>query len=138
MAKRVIKLLGEPIQDEDRKAAQVITPGMLIDIDSNGDIIKHATAGGFAETMFALEREEAGYDIDETYAVNDTVKAGRFHRGTRVLALIASGQNIQDGEYLESAGNGTLRAYASGVRLCRSLEDVGAVTATTRLRCVVV
>ena len=137
--KRVIKLLGEPVQDEDRAAAAEITPGMLLDIDGSGDLIPANSAGGYFERMFALEREEMGNDIDEVYAIGDTVKAGRFPPGTRVLVLIPSGQNIQDGEYLEAGATaGMLRAYASGTRIARSLEDVGAVILTTRLRAVVV
>jgi len=139
MAKRLIKLLGEPIQNEDRKAAQVITPGMLLDIDSSGDLIKANSAGGYFTAMFALEREEMGFGIDDDYAVDDTVKVGVFQKGDRVLVLIPSGQNIQDGEYLEAGATaGMFRAYASGVRIMRSLEDVGAVTSTTRLRAEVV
>ena len=134
MARRIIKLLGEPVQNEDSKAAEVITPGHLVTFDSNGDLIKHNSAGGFTTTAFALEREEMGDDIDETYAVLDTVKVGVFGRGTRVLALIASGQNLVKGDYLESAGNGTLRKFAAGTRLARSLETTGAVVATQRLR----
>lgn len=139
MSKRLIKLLGEPIQNEDRKAAEVITPGMLLTIDSNGDLIKAATAGGYFTHMFALEREEMGLGIDDDYAVDDTVKVGVFAPGDRVLVLVPSGQNIQDGEYLEAGATaGTFRALAAGVRLMRSVEDLGLVNTLTRLRAEVV
>jgi hypothetical protein len=134
MAKKVIKLLGEPIQNEDDKAAEAITPGHLVTFNGSGDLIKHATAGGNAARAFALEREEMGDNIDVAYAIGDTVKVGVFGAGTRVNALIASGQNLVKGDFLESAGNGGLRKLASGVPLGRSLETTGAVTATRRLR----
>ena len=134
MAKRTIKLLGEPIQNEDDLAAEAITPGHLVTFNSSGDLIKHNSAGGICARAFAMEREEMGQDIDVDYAVDDTVKVGVFPPGTRVNAFIASGQNIQKGELLESAGDGTLRARASGETLGRSLEEVGAVTVLTRLR----
>lgn len=111
---RVIKLLGEPIQNEDNKAAEAITPGHLVTLNGSGDVIKHATAGGNTQRNFALEREEAGRTIDTAYAIGDTVKVGAFGPGTRVNALIGSGQNIAKGGKLESAGNGTLRAFAAG------------------------
>jgi len=134
MAKRVIKLLGEPIQNEDDKAAEAITPGHLVTFDGSGNLIKHATAGGNAARTFALEREEMGDDIDVAYGINDTVKVGYFPPGTRVNALIASGQNLTKGDFLESAGNGGLRKFGSGTIIGRSLETTGAVTALRRLR----
>jgi len=116
MAKRVIALLtrsGGPFQNEDAAAAEAITPGMLVTLNSSGLVIKHATAAGAASRDFALERNEMGKDIDTAYAINDIVKVGMFAPGERVLALIASGQNIALGATVESAGNGTVRAGAT-------------------------
>lgn len=124
MAKRVIKLLGEPIQNEDSKAAEAITPGHLVDFDGSGNLIKHANAGGFVSKAFALERQELGKGIDDAYAIGDYVKVGVFPPGTRVNAIIASGQNISKGNYLESAGDGTLRILNSGERIGRAVESV--------------
>ena len=136
MAKRVIKLLGEPIQNEDAKAAEAITPGHLMAQNASGDWIKHASASTKTPAIFALEREEMGADIDDAYAIGDTVKAGHFHAGTRVNALIASGQDLDVGELLDSAGNGTLKATATVANaIARSLDDTGgAVLVTTRVR----
>lgn len=133
MARRLIKLLGEPQQNESDKAAEAITPGHLVNFDSNGDLVKHATAGGDAMPAFAMEREEAGQDIDTAYAIDDVVKVGVFYTGCHVNAIIASGVSVVKGDFMESAGNGTLRKRASGVRLSRALEVVNA-TSTTRLR----
>jgi hypothetical protein len=133
MAKRLIKLLGEPIQNEDSKAAAVLTPGQLVAFDGSGDLIKHATAAGLAQPAFALEREEMGQGIDNTYAIGDTVKVGVFAPGDRVLVFIASGQNLIVGDALESAGDGTLKKGTTNP-IARSLEVTGAVTVLTRLR----
>lgn len=124
MGARVIKLLGEPIQNEDNAAAEAITPGHLVTLNGSGQVIKHATAGGNTERAFALEREEMGKTIDTAYAIGDTVKVGTFHPGTRVNALIASGQNIAKGGKLESAGNGTLRALAAGTPIAWAVRAV--------------
>jgi hypothetical protein len=109
MARVVIALLGTPIYTEEDRAAEAITPGHLIDFDASGNLVKHAGAGLNAAPMFALERDELGDDITTAYAASDIVKVGHFHKGQRVYALIASGQNISKGEYLESDGAGRLR-----------------------------
>lgn len=135
MAKKVIKLLGEPIQDEDNKAAEAITPGMLIMANASGDWVKNTTTGRVIP-RFALEREEMGKGIDDAYAIGDTVKAGVFPPGTRVNALIASGQDIDVDEMIEAAGDGTVRATATAANaIGKSLDDTGgAITVLTRLR----
>lgn len=141
MARKTIILLGQPVYNEDGVAGEVIKPGHLV--DGVLTILKHASAGGACPRSFALERDEMGKGIDATpvtssgspdYAVGDTVKVGSFHQGQHVLAFIASGQNIQINERLESAGDGTLKAFGSGTIIGRSLEEVGAVTALTRIR----
>ncbi len=136
MAKRTVKLLGEPTQNEDDKAAAAITPGMLVNFNGSGDLVPHATAGGQAARAFALEREEMANDIDTPYAIGDTVKVGVFPPGTRVNALIATGQNITKGNFLESgAVAGTLRVFAAGIVLARALESVNnASGSNARLR----
>jgi hypothetical protein len=120
--RRVIALLGTPIVLDEDEAAEAITPGHLVEY-SGGNLIKHATAAGKAARNFALERDEMGKDIDTAYAIGDQVKVGAFHQGQRVLVWIASGQNITKGNYLESAGDGTLRAMGSGVPLAQAVEN---------------
>jgi hypothetical protein len=133
MARKTIKLLGEPVQNEDDKAVEAITPGHLVAYDSNGNLVKHATAGGDGPAMFALEREEHGWDISDGYASNDVVKVGAFPPGTRVNAWLASGYSVVKGAFLESAGNGTLRTRTGTNRIfAQALEAVtngGQVTA---------
>jgi len=91
MAKRTIKLLGETIQNEDDKAAEAITPGMLVTYNGSGNWIKHNVAiGAGVPFRVALEREEMGKDIDVAYAINDTVKVGVFPTGARVNLLVAT------------------------------------------------
>jgi allophanate hydrolase subunit 2 len=141
-ANNVVILLGEPIYNEDyaQKTGEAIVPGMLVEFNSSGTVQKHATAGGDCSPDFAMERDEMGNDIDDAYADGDTVKVGSCHSGMRVHALIASGQNIAKADYLESAGNGTLRVLASGTRLARALEAVNnsAGPGTARIRVVIV
>ena len=134
MAKNTVKLYGDlVVYNENDKAAEEILPGHLVTFDNNGDLIKHDTAGGSAANTYALEREEMGDDIDDPYAVDDTVLVGHFSPGVRLYVPVASGQNWVKGDFLESAGDGTLRKFSSGVKLARSMEDTGAITSTTRV-----
>jgi hypothetical protein len=126
MGSRPIKLLGEPIQNEDNKAADgTIKPGHLITLDGNGDWIRHnVTSSATVAPIFALEREEMGQGIDVLYSAGDYVKAGHFANGDHVNAVIASGQDIAKGARLESAGNGTLRAFSSGFAIAIATHAV--------------
>lgn len=134
---RVIALRGEPIVDEQVAAASAITPGHLIEFDAAGAFQPHATAGGAAGTWFALERDEAGREINVDYAAGDRVKAGFFHAGMRVNALVASGQNLAAGDELNSAGDGTLTAGTANV-VGRSAETINTGAAVSRVAVIVV
>lgn len=142
MAKRLIILRGTPYVNEDGVAAEVIKPGHLV--DGVLSIVKHASAGGACPSTYALEREEMGAGIDDShkglntplssYQIGDAVKIGSFSPGMRVNVLVASGQNITINDRMESAGNGTMRKFGSGVIKGRALETLGAVIVETRLR----
>jgi hypothetical protein len=134
MAKLTVILLGNELvtQNEDDKAAEAITPGHLVAWNGSGDLVKHAGAAGVSGAMFALEREELGQDMNAPYAIGDTVKVGLCPTGVRVNSIIASGQNVTKGAFLESAGNGTLKVGTTNP-IGQALEAVNA-TATARLR----
>lgn len=136
MASKVISLRGEPIIDEQNTASEAITPGHLIEINS-GQWRKHASSGGAAAAIFALERDEIGKEITVAYAANDYVKAGYFAPGDRVNALIPSGQNVAEGAELESDGAGRLKAGTTKP-VARAAAASGAVTADTRLAVIIV
>lgn len=142
MASRRVALRGEvgPVVDEQETASAAITPGDLIEL-SSGQYQRHGTAAANAAAIFALERDGMGDDIDVDYASGDYVKAGYFHAGQRVNAFIASGQNVSKGDFLESAGDGTLRALATDSAtddtqrasvVAIAVADSGAVTEKTR------
>lgn len=138
MRSRVIKLLGQPLQNETGTAGEVIKPGHLV--KGVATILKQTASSAVpVPRNFALEREELGKGIDDTYAhyagasayaVGDTVKVGHFGPGMRVNALIASGQNIAEDAFLESAGDGTLKVRASGTAVGRAMEAVDNSTGT--------
>lgn len=132
--RRQILLKGRPNQSEEGVAGAVIQPGMLV--DGVVTILAHATAGGVAPKCFAAERDEMGAGVDDNYkhgyvpsanyAIGDAVKVLACAPGDRVCVLIASGQNLVINDRLESAGDGTMRKFASGTILARVLETFDA------------
>lgn len=98
------------------EASAVIIPGQLVQLDSDGKVKPHATAGGLAEKAFALEDELQGKGIDDAYAIGDRVQVWNTRPGDEVYALLnpsATAVNITIGDFLESAGNGSLQKYGT-------------------------
>lgn len=107
MAAKTISL-SAPYRRREAVAGGAITPGMLVQIGST--VVAHATLGGNAERAFALENDLVGGGIGDAYASGETVQIGFFGPGDRVNALLAHGENVSAGDYLESDGNGALAA----------------------------
>lgn len=119
-----ILLKGDATRKE-RLAGGTISPGDLLTLNSSDQYVRHNTAAGVAAPVFAFENDLVGKGISDDYASGDTVQAIYAKRGDEVLALLASGQNVSVGDFLESAGNGTLRAItSSGANVvARALES---------------
>ena len=109
MAYKTITLLGDPIRME-RVAIAAFSPGFLVEIDSAGGFVKHNSAGATAATMFALEDENQGKDIDDAYVAATQALVGFFRPGNEVYAQLANGETAVIGTLLESNGDGYLRA----------------------------
>jgi hypothetical protein len=134
--KRSVVLRGHPVINEDGVASEVISPGYLVMGVSS--IALHTPAGGPNPVAIALEKSEMGTGVDSVYvgvgtgspdyAIGDQVKVGVFCPGQRFVGFIASGESISEDEFLESAGDGTFKAYSAGVILARSLENINAIT----------
>ena len=126
----VIKKWSDVI--EEFVASAAITPGHLVEFvaSSTGEIKAHATAGGNALPMFALEDELQGKGINDAYAHEDPVQCWIPGRGDVVNALLKDGEHVEIGDWLESAGDGTLQKHvedSAGVGTL-SLQIVGAST----------
>jgi len=110
----------------DIVASEAITPGHLIERHSASGtpkFRKHATAGGDTGAIVAREQSMLNRDVDTAYASGDLVEAIILAPGATAWMLVASGANITAGQKLESAGNGLLRAIASGKALFTALVD---------------
>lgn len=141
MAYNTIVLKGYPMRNE-KVAAGTITPGHLIYITSGNQVAVHAVAAAKAQTAFAIENElysstSVFNTIDTNYVVNDNVLYGVFAPGDEVNALVAAAAPaIVIGDYLESAGNGTLRKVATAataIAIARSAVDNSAGGAPVRV-----
>ena len=128
-----IQLRGEALHKEGIAGA-VVTPGYLIEQDTDLTWIPHANAGLNAAPTFALELAMLGKGIADDYADGDQIQVGAQVPGNEVYALVAaSAAAILNNEYLESAGDGTLRIATTDAAtddtqregiVARALEDV--------------
>lgn len=110
MAKNTIKIKKYSDVVEEMKANAAITPGMLVEEMTTGNVRAHATPSGNAIPMFALEDELQGKTIDDAFAENDQVQVWIPGRGDMVYGLLAQGQNVARGTFLVSNGDGYLAA----------------------------
>lgn len=129
-------LQGYPLREETLTASAAIKPGHLVEINT-GQLRPHATSAGFAVKMFAVERSEAGRGLTSDYAANEIVHTARCEPGDHVYALAPSGQNLAIGAFLESNGDGSLKAGTTNP-IAQSLDATGAITALTRIRVVII
>lgn len=101
---------------KEKVANAAITPGMLIELMSTGKVRAHATSGGNALPMFALEDELQGNGIDTDYAADGQVQCWYPQRGEEVYAIIADGEAIAIGDFLVSNGDGYLIEHVAEIQ----------------------
>lgn len=126
-----IVLKGDPVYKE-AVANGAITPGHLLQFNSNDKLEVHSTAGGNAQPRFAIEESIIGDDIDDAYAPGDTVLYVVPSRGCEINAFLKNGENVAKGDFLESAGDGTLQKHTPV-----SINESGSATKIIYSRCVV-
>ena len=90
-----------------------IYPGMLLEVNSDGEVIKHNSSATVAEKMFAMEDALQGEDVTDVYTSGTTVCVLIGQSGTVVNALCNSGTNYTKGLIVESNGDGTLKSGAT-------------------------
>lgn len=109
MAYKTIAVSPGEMVEREADAAEAITPGHLVEVNSSGNLIKHNSAGVRAQKSFALENDIVGDGIGDAYSANDRAKYAIFSKGSEVLAWLSAGDNVAIGDYLESNGDGLLR-----------------------------
>ena len=99
--------------EEEKVAAAIVTPGMLLELTNANQVQAHSVAGGNLLHRFALEDELQGKGIDDNYAANDQLKVWIPGRGDIVQAILANDNDVDIGDYLESDGNGYLQEHTA-------------------------
>lgn len=127
-------------------AGAAITPGMLIELYRNGSgkmqLRPHASATAVVAPWVATEQIQWNKTVDDAYAINDLVNSVHLRKGSTFWGLVPSGQDISNGEFLQSNGDGKLKSASAttadaNVAQFQSLDNLGAVTADTRCRVLV-
>lgn len=124
MSKKTIKIKKYSDVIEELVANAAITPGHLVEVMSTGKVRRHASAGGNTLPMFALEDEMQGRGITTAFAEDEPVQVWIPYRGDMVYAILKDGEDVDVGDFLESAGDGTLQEYTSGVIVGQVVEAV--------------
>ena len=118
-------------------AVETITPGMIIEYHNDSGTLKwgvHDSADGAVQRVVALDQPALNKGISDTVAAGSEVLAAALSPGARFNAIIPSGQNITQGAYLQSNGDGKLKALGSGTGAFVAVETIGSVSADTRCR----
>ena len=122
-----IHLRGPYAVHEEARAGGAVRPGDLIDVASTGKVIKHPTAGGWAEKAFALEDALQGRDIDTNYAADELVSFTICKPGDIVYAWLSGGEVTTLDDFLTSNGDGAWKvAGSTDIRIAKALEVVNA------------
>lgn len=112
---------------DDLAASEAITPGMLCEtavVSSRNSWRKHSTAGGPTRSV-ANNMTYLNKGVDDACGVGDVIEVYELAPGCSFWGLVASGAPaILFGAKLQSAGNGLLQAFTSGLSQFRALESV--------------
>jgi hypothetical protein len=115
---RVVVIGHNVGQYKEAECAEAITPGHLVTLNASDKLIKHATAGPVAAAganippivRVAVENDIFGKGIDDAWASGDQGLYQVLDSGCEFMALVAAAAPaIAKHDYLESAGNGTVR-----------------------------
>ena len=125
MASKSIKIKNySNIQEEFTATAVAITPGMLLELTSAGTVQAHSTSGGNVLPMFALENELEGDGINDAYDASGKIQVWIPQRGDIVEAILVDGETVAIGGFVESNGDGYVKAYVADSETASSNEAV--------------
>lgn len=132
---KTVELYGRGLQHE-ATALAAITPGMLIERAAGG-VQPHSSAGVGGNLSFANEYGMTGGTIDDQYEIDDQVVFTTYQPGSGVYALLAAGNDVADGAFLVSAGDGSLRlqpATSTETIVAQARQAVNSGAAVARIK----
>lgn len=109
--KRTVILKNYSKVFEEYEANTTITPGMLIELHTDGKVRPHDNADANVLPMFALEDELQGKTIDDDYSNEDIAPCWIPGRGDQAYALLQDDEDVSIGDFLSSNGNGRLKKF---------------------------
>ena len=135
---QTIHLIGDFRRDE-KLAVAALSPGHLIEVTSADEVQKESTGAVAVDRLVAVEDALQGRPITTAYATDELVSFNVYAPGAECQVFLAAAQNVAIGAKLESAGDGTLTALASGVAIAIAMEaqdlsDSSAVDTLTHVR----
>lgn len=130
MAYKRILIKGD-VQQGEGVAAEVLTPGELVEYDSNEKLALPATAGGNLTGMVVREYTQIGNDIDDDYAADDDVLYVVPQPGAVLYCWLADGENVSRGDLLVTDTNGHFTAHTP-----QAVDEGGTGTFTIYLNAV--
>ena len=127
---------GDRTQVGDIATAAILTPGMLVQRDNVGGIIRWKVAAADIAGPPAVVTEMAMLNkgVDDNYAVGDLVEVSVLHKGGTAWMFIASGAAVEAGDLLGSLGTSGQLKLSATVSLFTALENKTATAALTRIR----
>jgi len=114
-----------PIDFDGEVVATSVQPGMVLEQSGGGDGVSgpspvyapHSVAAGVTEKIivdtdpYFGDRETTAEPINETLDTGDHVSAKKALPGTYARLRLAGGEALAVGDYIVSAGDGTVRAF---------------------------
>ena len=117
----IVKTFGRNYEERDAGEAGIY-PGNLCTVDTDGDVILHATEGGRSECLIAVEDALQGNLVSTVYVLDYPVRLVIFRPGEEFCGRLAIGETISIGEQLISDGAGCFKSAAdSGLTIDASL-----------------
>ena len=107
-----VHLIGT-FRREELIAAGTIKPGYLVEETSAGKVQAHSTEGGNALLWVAEIDALQGDTLSDSYSADDLVSINVELPGNEVQMYLKAGENVSIGDFLISAGDGTLIADGS-------------------------
>ncbi len=117
-------------------------PGHFVEKFNSGGTLawrKVTSATNIPSKYILLEDDLHNKGLDDAYNSGDFPAVACLEVGMVVWALLPSGQDVTNGDYLQQNGDGTVKeatavTAAANVAHYQALETLGAVTELTRLR----
>ena len=132
---KTIELYGHGIQHEAEVTDAVVTPGMLVVRTATG--VRPHNVAGFGAAHVAVEYGMVGRGIDDDYAIGDQATFKTYQAGSGVYALLDDGNDVSAGDFLISAGDGTLELQAAdstAVIVAQAMEAVNSGASVARIQ----